>query len=102
MPGDFYTNCGNPHVKNHGVTSVPRKHGVVVVVILFTQGIGKHEVDVETFTVETGCILRLYCRVINDIIGNHPLILMDLSFSNSREFFDKGLISLSIKDLAFL
>lgn len=96
--GDFYTNFLNKHVKNHHFTSFPHKHDFFLV-ILFTQGIGKHEVDFETFTVEKGALFVLkpgqmhYWELSDDING--------FVFFHSREFFDKGFISLSIKDFHF-
>ena len=45
--GDFYTSFLSKHVKNHHFTNYPHKHDFFLV-ILFTQGKGKHEVDFET------------------------------------------------------
>ncbi len=96
--GDFYANYLNQHVKNHHFTNYPHKHDFYLV-ILFTQGKGKHEVDFETFTIEKGSLFVLkpgqmhYWELSEDIDG--------FVFFHSKEFFEKGLLSLSIKDFHF-
>ncbi len=96
--GDFYTNFLNKHVKNHHFTNFPHKHDFFLV-ILFTQGKGKHEVDFETFKIEKGVLFVLkpgqmhYWELSDDVDG--------FVFFHSKEFFDKGFISLSIKDFHF-
>ncbi len=96
--GDFYANFLNQHVKNNHFTKFPHKHDFYLVV-LFTQGKGKHEVDFQTFKVEKGALFVLkpgqmhYWDLSDDIDG--------YVFFHSREFFDKGFISLSIKDFHF-
>lgn len=96
--GDFYTNFLNKHIKNHHFTRFPHKHDFFLV-ILFTKGIGKHEVDFETYKVEKGALFVLkpgqmhHWELSNDADG--------FVFFHSREFFDKGFISLSIKDFHF-
>ena len=96
--GDFYTNFLNKHVKNHHFTRFPHKHDFFLV-ILFTEGTGKHEVDFETYKVEKGTLFVLkpgqmhYWELSDDVDG--------FVFFHSREFFDKGFISLSIKDFHF-
>ena len=96
--GDFYTNFLSKHVKNHHFTNYPHKHDFFLV-ILFTQGKGKHEVDFETFQIEKGVLFVLkpgqmhYWELSDDVDG--------YIFFHSKEFFDKGFISLSIKDFHF-
>ncbi len=96
--GDFYTNYLNKHVNKHHFTNFPHKHDFYLV-ILFTKGKGKHEVDFETYKVETGAMFALkpgqmhYWELSDDVDG--------FVFFHSREFFDKGFISLSIKDFHF-
>jgi AraC-like DNA-binding protein len=96
--GDFYTNFLSKHVKNHHFTHYPHKHDFFLV-ILFTQGKGKHEVDFETFQIEKGVLFVLkpgqmhYWELSDDVDG--------FIFFHSKEFFDKGFISLSIKDFHF-
>ncbi len=96
--GDFYANYLNQHVKNHHFTNSPHKHDFYLV-ILFTQGSGKHEVDFETFTIERGSLFVLkpgqmhYWELSEDVDG--------FVFFHSREFFDQGFYSLSIKDFHF-
>lgn len=96
--GDFYTNFLNKHVKNHHFTNFPHKHDFFLV-ILFTQGKGKHEVDFETFKIEKGVLFVLkpgqmhYWELSDDVDG--------YIFFHSKEFFDKGFISLSVKDFHF-
>jgi AraC family transcriptional activator of pobA len=96
--GDFYTNYLNKHVKSHHFTNSPHKHDFFLV-ILFTKGIGKHEVDFETFKIEEGSLFVLkpgqmhYWELSDDVDG--------FVFFHSREFFDRGFISLSIKDFHF-
>jgi hypothetical protein len=96
--GDFYANQLNRHVKNYHFTNFPHKHDFFLV-ILFTHGKGKHEVDFETFKVERGALFILkpgqmhYWELSDDVDG--------FVFFHSREFFDKGFISLSIKDFHF-
>ncbi len=96
--GDFYANYLNQHVKNHRFTNYPHKHDFYLV-ILFTQGSGKHEVDFETFTIERGSLFVLkpgqmhYWELSEDVDG--------FVFFHSREFFDQGFYSLSIKDFHF-
>jgi AraC-like DNA-binding protein len=96
--GDFYTNFLSKHVKNHHFTHYPHKHDFFLV-ILFTQGKGKHEIDFETFQIEKGVLFVLkpgqmhYWELSDDVDG--------FIFFHSKEFFDKGFISLSIKDFHF-
>ena len=96
--GEFYTNYVNNHVKKHDFTNFPHKHDFFLV-ILFTQGIGKHEVDFETFSVERGSLFVLkpgqmhYWELSDDVDG--------FVFFHSREFFDQGFSSLSIKEFHF-
>ncbi len=96
--GDFYTNFLSKHVKIHQFTNSPHKHDFFLV-ILFTQGKGKHEVDFETFQIEKGVLFVLkpgqmhYWELSDDVEG--------FIFFHSKEFFDKGFISLSIKDFDF-
>ena len=96
--GDFYTNYLNKHVKSHHFTNFPHKHDFFLV-ILFTQGKGKHEVDFETFKIEKGSLFVLkpgqmhYWELSDDVDG--------FVFFHSREFFDQGFFSLSIKDFHF-
>ncbi len=96
--GDFYTNYLNKHVKNHHFTNFPHKHDFFLV-ILFTQGKGKHEVDFETFKIEKGALFVLkpgqmhYWELSDDVDG--------FVFFHSKEFFDKGFVSLSIRDFHF-
>ncbi len=96
--GDFYTNFLSKHVKNHHFTNYPHKHDFFLV-ILFTQGKGKHEVDFETFQIEKGVLFVLkpgqmhYWELSDDVDG--------FIFFHSKEYFDKGFISLSIKDFHF-
>jgi AraC family transcriptional regulator, transcriptional activator of pobA len=77
---------------------LPHKHDFFLV-ILFTQGKGKHEVDFETFKIEKGSLFVLkpgqmhYWELSDDIEG--------FVFFHTREFFDKGFISLSIQDFNF-
>ena len=95
---DFYTNFLNKHVKDHHFTNFPHKHDFFLV-ILFTHGKGKHEVDFETFKIERGALFVLkpgqmhYWELSDDVDG--------FIFFHSREFFDKGFISLGIKDFHF-
>jgi AraC family transcriptional activator of pobA len=96
--GDFYTNFLSKHAKNHHFTHFPHKHDFFLV-ILFTQGKGKHEVDFETFQIEKGVLFVLkpgqmhYWELSDDVDG--------FIFFHSKEFFDKGFISLRIKDFHF-
>ena len=96
--GDFYTNYLNKHVDSHHFTNFPHKHDFFLV-ILFTQGKGKHEVDFETFKIEKGSLFVLkpgqmhYWELSDDVDG--------FVFFHSREFFDQGFFSLSIKDFHF-
>ena len=96
--GDFYANYLNKHVRNHHFTNFPHKHDFYLV-ILFTKGKGKHEVDFETFKIEKGALFVLkpgqmhYWELSDDVDG--------FVFFHSKEFFDKGFISLSIKDFHF-
>ena len=96
--GDFYTNYLTKHVKSHHFTNFPHKHDFFLV-ILFTQGKGKHEVDFETFKIEKGSLFVLkpgqmhYWELSDDVDG--------FVFFHSREFFDQGFFSLSIKDFHF-
>ena len=96
--GDFYSNYLNKHVKSHHFTNFPHKHDFFLV-ILFTQGRGKHEVDFETFNIEEGYIFVLkpgqmhYWELSDDVDG--------FVFFHSKEFFDKGFFSLSIQDFHF-
>lgn len=96
--GDFYTNFLNNHVQNHHFTNFPHRHDFFLV-LLFTQGEGRHEVDFETFQVEKGALFVLkpgqmhYWELSDDVDG--------FVFFHSREFFDKGFIALSIKDVHF-
>lgn len=96
--GDFYSNYLNKHVKNHHFTNFPHKHNFFLV-ILFTHGKGKHEVDFETFKIGKGSLFVLkpgqmhYWELSDDVDG--------FVFFHSREFFDKGFMSLSIKDFYF-
>lgn len=95
---DFYTNFLKKHVNKHQFTNFPHKHDFYLV-ILFTNGKGKHEVDFETYKVEAGALFVLkpgqmhYWELSADVDG--------FVFFHSREFFDKGFISLSIKDFHF-
>ena len=96
--GDFYANYLNKHVRNHHFTNFPHKHDFYLV-ILFTKGKGKHEVDFETFKIEKGALFVLkpsqmhYWELSDDVDG--------FVFFHSKEFFDRGFISLSIKDFHF-
>ena len=71
---DFYANHVNLHVKEHHFTKLPHKHDFYLI-ILFTKGSGKHEVDFETFQVEPGTLFILkpgemhYWELSNDIDG---------------------------------
>jgi AraC family transcriptional regulator, transcriptional activator of pobA len=96
--GDFYANFLNQHVKHHHFTHFPHRHDFFLV-ILFTKGKGKHEVDFKTFKVEKGALFILkpgqmhYWELSDDTDG--------FIFFHSREFFDKDFLSLSIKDFHF-
>ncbi len=96
--GEFYANCLKQHVNNHHFTNSPHKHDFYLVV-LFTKGKGKHEVDFETYKVGPGALFVLkpgqmhYWELSKDVDG--------FVFFHSREFFDKGFISLSVKDFQF-
>ena len=94
----FYANYVNPHVKEHHFTSLPHKHDFYLI-ILFTEGRGKHEVDFETFEVKPGTLFILkpgemhYWELSSDIDG--------FVFFHSREFYDKRYITSSLSDFEF-
>jgi len=72
---------------------------IFFLVLLFSKGTGKHEVDFETFKVEKGSLFvlkpgQMHCWELSDDVDGFV-------FFHSREFFDKGFISLSIKDFYF-
>ncbi|MFC2186803.1 AraC family transcriptional regulator [Fulvivirgaceae bacterium LMO-SS25] len=95
---DFYANHVNLHVKEHHFTKLPHKHDFYLI-ILFTKGSGKHEVDFETFQVEPGTLFILkpgemhYWELSNDIDG--------YVFFHSRDFYDRRYITSSVKDFEF-
>lgn len=95
---DFYANFVNPHVKGHHFTKLPHKHDFYLI-ILFTQGSGKHEIDFETYQVEPGTLFILkpgemhYWELSDDIDG--------YVFFHSRDFYDKRYVTSSLKDFEF-
>lgn len=95
---DFYANYVNPHVKSHHFTNLPHKHDFYLI-ILFTTGEGKHEVDFETFNVKPGTLFVLrpgdmhYWELSDDIDG--------FVFFHSRDFYDKRYVTSSVKDFEF-
>jgi len=95
---DFYANNLKQHVRNHHFTNFPHKHDFYLV-ILFTKGKGKHEVDFETYPVAQGALFVLkpgqmhYWELSEDVDG--------FVFFHSRDFFDRAFISLSVKDFHF-
>ncbi len=94
----FYANYVNLHVKEHHFTKLPHKHDFYLI-ILFTEGSGKHEVDFETYPVEPGSLFILkpgemhYWELSNDIDG--------YVFFHSRDFYDKRYITSSLNDFEF-
>lgn len=95
---DFYANFVNPHVKSHHFTQLPHKHDFYLI-ILFTQGTGKHEIDFETFDVIPGTLFILkpgemhHWELSKDIDG--------FVFFHSRDFYDKRYVTSSLKDFEF-
>ncbi|GAA5021948.1 AraC family transcriptional regulator [Marivirga lumbricoides] len=95
---DFYANYVNIHVKGHHFTNFPHKHDFYLI-ILFTEGNGKHEVDFETFEVEPGTLFILkpgemhYWELSEDIDG--------YVFFHSRDFYDNRNVTSNLKDFEF-
>lgn len=95
---DFYANYVNSHVKGHHFTNLPHKHDFYLI-ILFTKGSGKHEIDFERYDVEPGTLFILkpgemhYWELSDDVDG--------YVFFHSREFYDKRYVTSNLKDFEF-
>ncbi|MFD1551251.1 AraC family transcriptional regulator [Putridiphycobacter roseus] len=95
---DFYANYANVHIKGHHFTKLPHKHDFYLI-ILFTKGSGKHEIDFETYQVKPGTLFILkpgemhYWELSDDIDG--------FVFFHTKDFYDKRYVTSSLKDFAF-
>jgi len=96
---DFYASTIQNHLlTNHSRIEKPHKHDFYAF-FLFTKGSGIHEIDFESYQVKPGSIFFLYpgqthsWELSDDIEGY-------LCF-HSKEFFDLGYVTNSIKDYAF-
>ncbi|MFT5860999.1 MAG: AraC family transcriptional activator of pobA [Flavobacteriaceae bacterium] len=94
----FYANQLNSHVKTHHFTEFPHKHDFYLTVLI-THGIGRHEVDFESYNAERGVLFMLkpgqmhYWKFSDDIEG--------FVFFHNANFFDEGSLTTSIKDFEF-
>lgn len=95
---DFYANNLSEHVAEHHFTHLPHKHDFYLVV-LFTKGSGRHEVDFETYSVKPGSLFILkpgqmhYWDLSKDVDG--------YVFFHSKNFYDSGFQLNSIRDFQF-
>lgn len=96
---DFYANTIPQHLlKNHSRIEKPHKHDFYAV-FLFTKGSGTHEIDFNSYEVKPGAIFFLYPG------QTHSWTLSDdidgYLFFHSKEFYDLGYVTNSIKDYPF-
>lgn len=95
---DFYANFVNQHIKGHHFTELPHKHDFYLV-ILFTAGTGKHEVDFEVYNVEPGTLFILkpgemhHWELSDDTDG--------YIFFHSRDFYEKRYVTSNLKKFEF-
>lgn len=96
---EFYANTIPNHlINNHSRIEKPHKHDFYAV-FLFTNGTGFHEIDFQVYEVKPGAVFFLYPG------QTHSWTLSDdidgYLFFHSKEFYDLGYISNSIKDYPF-
>lgn len=96
---DFYANTIPNHlISNHSRIEKPHKHDFYAV-FLFTQGTGFHEIDFQIYEIKPGAVFFLYpgqthsWTLSEDIDG--------FLFFHSKEFYDLGYVTNSIKDYPF-
>lgn len=96
---DFYSSLISNHLKvNHSHIEKPHKHDFYAV-FLFTRGKGVHEIDFQVYDIKPGAVFFLSpgqthsWTLSEDIEG--------FLFFHSKEFYDLGFVSNSIKDFPF-
>ena len=97
---DFYASTIPNHlISNHSRIEKPHKHDFYAV-FLFTKGSGSHEIDFQTYEVKPGTLFFLYPG------QTHSWDLSDdidgFLFFHSKEFYDLGYVTNSIKYYPFL
>ena len=96
---DFYASTIPNHlISNHSRIEKPHKHDFYAV-FLFTKGTGFHEIDFQTYEIKPGAVFFLYPG------QTHSWTLSDdidgFLFFHSKEFYDLGYVTNSIKDYPF-
>lgn len=96
---DFYANTIPNHlINNHSRIEKPHKHDFYAL-FLFTKGTGVHEIDFHNYEVKPGALFFLYPG------QTHSWTLSDdidgVLFFHSKEFYDLGYVTNSIKDYPF-
>jgi len=96
---DFYANSIPNHlISNHSRIEKPHKHDFYAV-FLFIKGNGIHEIDFQSYEVKPGAVFFLYPG------QTHSWTLSDdidgYLFFHSKEFYDLGYVTNSIKDYPF-
>lgn len=96
---DFYASTIQDHLFcNHSRIEKPHKHDFCAV-FLFTKGSGIHEIDFQSYEIKPGALFFLYPG------QTHSWDLSDdidgYLFFHSKEFYDLGYVTNSIKDYPF-
>ncbi|MEO8760385.1 MAG: helix-turn-helix transcriptional regulator [Bacteroidia bacterium] len=95
---DFYANTFPSHLKEHHFINTPHKHDFYLVV-LFTKGKGKHEIDFLSYDIKPGSIFLLSpgqthnWQLSKDIDG--------YVFFHTKDFYDLNFTTKKLKDYPF-